>query len=411
MKIAIAHYSSKKDISGVTTWLVALMNYFVNRGHNVFLHLHHFDKTLGVSNIMDDIIDIPINVTSSVRKNIGDDVSQILSWLNEVNPDCFLPQCLHANYISAYIAGKAGLPWLLTVHSDDPDYWYVCEKLNPYESNGTVIAVSKNLNVRLQSFFSNNSVRYIPYGVDLDSIKTTFDSANFNVIYIGRLEKQQKQVERVLDVFISTCSLSPHIKCYLIGDGSEKNNLINKINSSGLSNQIVLTGALKKNEIKEYLKKSHVFVLMSDYEGLPVALLEAMSFGVVPVVRKIESGIPELVHDSVTGFSVDNEIELVSHKILSLSTDETLWNELSANANTYINDNYNQFKFFEEYLDLIKEKATSTRCLFPIQNDFSLNKYNLDLRKLHNGYIQKINPVSLYYKKVLKIFYRYFVEK
>lgn len=40
-----------------------------------------------------------------------------------MQPDLFLPQCLHAHYLVAAHADHQGLPWIFTIHSDDPDYW------------------------------------------------------------------------------------------------------------------------------------------------------------------------------------------------------------------------------------------------------------------------------------------------
>jgi colanic acid/amylovoran biosynthesis glycosyltransferase len=64
---------------------------------------------------------------------------------------------------------------------------------------------------------------------------------------------------------------------------------------------------------------------MSDFEGLPVALLEGMAAGVVPVVRSIPSGIPELVHHEKTGLLVPNEPTQAAEALIGISRDPALW--------------------------------------------------------------------------------------
>jgi colanic acid/amylovoran biosynthesis glycosyltransferase len=68
-----------------------------------------------------------------------------LQFLNQVQPDLFLPQCLHAHYVAAAHAGRQGLPWIFTMHSDDPDYWCVAEALTPETHDGSSVCVSQFL--------------------------------------------------------------------------------------------------------------------------------------------------------------------------------------------------------------------------------------------------------------------------
>jgi glycosyltransferase involved in cell wall biosynthesis len=69
----------------------------------------------------------------------------------------------------------------------------------------------------------------------------------------------------------------------------------------GLAEYVEFTGWLSPEKVKAKLRTLDVFLLLSDYEGLPVALLEAMAHGVVPVVTRIESGNTQLVRDGENG--------------------------------------------------------------------------------------------------------------
>lgn len=91
----------------------------------------------------------------------------------------------------------------------------------------------------------------------------------------------------------------PKLKCVVIGHGEERDDIRNKINSSGLANTVHLTGFL--NNANEYLKGFDVFALPSVKEGLPYVLLEAMSAG-LPIAATAVGGVPDLIEHRQNGF-------------------------------------------------------------------------------------------------------------
>ncbi|QUV81159.1 glycosyltransferase [Chloracidobacterium sp. D] len=60
-------------------------------------------------------------------------------------------------------------------------------------------------------------------------------------------------------------------------------------------------GLVDNARIQALMAEHHMFVLLSDYEGLPIALMEAMATGLVPICTAMRSGIGQLVVDGVTG--------------------------------------------------------------------------------------------------------------
>lgn len=119
---------------------------------------------------------------------------------------------------------------------------------------------------------------------------------------------------------------------------------------------------LSKNDLKEKVEylgfihnpKQNVFpyinviVLMSVYEGLSLALIEAMSCG-IPAICSAVGGIPEVVKDGYNGFLVANEKEL-AQKILLLKNNKNLYAGMSANALKVFNDEFTFDKMYEKYM-------------------------------------------------------------
>ncbi len=96
------------------------------------------------------------------------------------------------------------------------------------------------------------------------------------VLTIGRLEPQ-KNHKVLVDAFVEVHKLHPEFDLKIYGDGAEKENIQNQINSYDANDYIRLKGINKKVWQEEC--DSYMFVLSSDYEGLPNVLMEALCVG------------------------------------------------------------------------------------------------------------------------------------
>ena len=158
-----------------------------------------------------------------------------------------------------------------------------------------------------------------------DNIEGQVSSLNNNqIISIGRLEPV-KDFYTLIIVFSVLVKKYPYLKLKIIGDGSEKERLRNLITNNNLQNNVVLTGKLNENEIKDELLKSDVFVLTSKSESFSLVLCEAMNYGVPCIAFDVDVGPREIIKDNVTGFLIENRnIENMISKISSLLDDKNL---------------------------------------------------------------------------------------
>ena len=158
-----------------------------------------------------------------------------------------------------------------------------------------------------------------------DNIEGQVSSLNNNqIISIGRLEPV-KDFYTLIIVFSVLVKKYPYLKLKIIGDGSEKEHLIHLITNNDLQNNVVLTGKLNENEIKDELLKSDVFVLTSKSESFSLVLCEAMNYGLPCVAFDVDVGPREIIKDNVTGFLIGNRnIDGMISKISSLLDDKNL---------------------------------------------------------------------------------------
>lgn len=119
------------------------------------------------------------------------------------------------------------------------------------------------------------------------------------IVSVGRLHEQKNQA-MLIDAFANLSDVFLDYKLEIYGEGELKEPLQNKINSYNLQDRILLKGTYK--DIHTRIYKAAVFVLTSDYEGMPNVLLEAMALGMPCISTDCKpGGARELITDGVNG--------------------------------------------------------------------------------------------------------------
>ena len=136
----------------------------------------------------------------------------------------------------------------------------------------------------------------------------------------------------------------------MAGKGPEEKVFIQKF-SDLLGIDFEFKGVVSGDQKTGLLKECNVFLLPSFYEGLPMALIESMSFGLVPITTNVGS-IKYVIGDGINGIIVNtHSSEEIAFAIEKLSKDKEYMSELSKNARQYIFNNFNP----EEYIARLNE--------------------------------------------------------
>ena len=129
-------------------------------------------------------------------------------------------------------------------------------------------------------------------------------------------------------------------KFFMAGKGPEEKLFIQKFNDL-LGTDFEFKGVVSGDQKTELLKKCNVFLLPSFYEGLPMALIESMSFGLVPVTTNVGS-IKNVIENGINGIIVStHSSEEIAFAIEKLSKDKECLELLSKNARQFIFRNFN----------------------------------------------------------------------
>lgn len=130
-----------------------------------------------------------------------------------------------------------------------------------------------------------------------------FTTEKKEIVTVGRLEPQKNQ-KILIEAFSKLANDFPDYDLVIYGEGSLRQELEHLIQSKGLQDRIMLPGS--KNRIQEYIKDASLFVLSSDYEGIPNALIEAMAIGLPCVSTDCSpGGARELINDGENGVIVE----------------------------------------------------------------------------------------------------------
>jgi len=192
-------------------------------------------------------------------------------------------------------------------------YFYLfLEKLCACFSSA-IIVVSQWDKTRAERELSGRPDKYklIRYAVNYEEFRNNRDAAQTRkelglsetdlVVGMVACFKPQKSPLDFIKLAAAIKKDFPDTKFILAGDGVLRKNIAALINKLHLKEQVILTGW--RNDIPSILSCLDVFVLTSLWEGLPIAVLEAMAAG-LPVVATDTGGIREVVLDSKTGYLV-----------------------------------------------------------------------------------------------------------
>ena len=177
----------------------------------------------------------------------------------------------------------------------------------------------------------------------------------FKVIYAGRLVVQQKQILKLTKAFCDASKVNSNLEFSIYGNGDKEQSISALINHERASKNVKLFKALPPKEIINKIQEHHVFTLMSDYEGMPIALMEAMACGVVPICLNEESGINEIIQHGVNGFIVKNRGEDYQDKLQLLVNDRSLWETMSKNAIATIQQKYSSKITHKKWFELLNQ--------------------------------------------------------
>lgn len=172
------------------------------------------------------------------------------------------------------------------------------------------------------------NIEVIPNFITLQDKCADMDSKR--AIAVGRFS-YQKGYERMIMAWKKVSGVHPEWTLDIFGNGEEKEKMRTLVDSLGLKGKVMLNDATG-NIGKEY-EASSVFILSSRYEGLPMVLLEAMSYGLAIVTYDCKCGPKDIIEDNRNGVLVEEgNVEKLADAIIEVMDDDAKRKMLAENA-------------------------------------------------------------------------------
>ncbi len=203
-------------------------------------------------------------------------------------------------------------------------------------------------------------ITLIHNGVAVPKVKANFPSAGvFNIVTITRFD-EAKNPALIVPVLTALKNNHPDhkVKLIVVGDGPGREEIEADISLAGLRAMAEFTG-VTDNVLDVYLR-SFCYLSTSKMEGLPLSVLEALSFGLPCVVTDVP-GNNDLIKPGINGFLYGlNEPSQAARDIIRLMTDDNLWHIYSRNAAEMIEQHFSTEQMSDKVLTLYKKTAGST---------------------------------------------------
>ncbi len=357
----IALFMPSFQPGGAEKNIIYIANYFTKKKYIVdLLVLNDFGILKIYLNRNVNIINF--NVSRSIFS-----IFKLICYLNNNDPIVLISTLRHLNILSIYSKRFSKSNTKVIIRESNvfyPSNNYICNIKNnllsfiarySYNNSFKIIAVSKSVKKSLiqELNISEKLIDVIYNSINIDEIISKSKEINDHlflkesnvptILSVGSLTNQ-KNYSNLLKAF-SLVLKRKRCNLIIIGEGNEKNSLIKLSNKLNIINNVSFVGAV--DNPYSFMKLSQLFVLSSDWEGLPNVLIEALACDMKVVSTDSKGGSCEVLENGKWGVLVEvNNYEKLSSVILNVLDQKSYFNAkkrvdfFSSNKQLQLYENY-----------------------------------------------------------------------
>jgi len=318
-------------------------------------------RALNIKCIILSSLQREINVIKDIKAYFG-----LKSMLKEIKPDIVASHSSKAGYISRLVCYKLKIPNVFTVHG-----WSFTKGVPPVKRLVYLI-FEKIISIytdRLITVSDYDRKLALKYGIISSHNVVTIHNGSPD-LFDGIRKKKGNPLRGVMVARFQTQKdhqtlfqalkrlKNDDVIIDLIGDGPLEEKYKKQAEELGLSNIIKFNGS--SENVSDFLNSSDFFLLISNYEGLPLSICEALSCG-LPIIASDVGGVRELIQDEESGFLIPKGDSVrLTERITQLMTDQNKLNEMSICARKNFEKNFTVDKMIKEtenyYFKILDEK-------------------------------------------------------
>ncbi|WP_042401346.1 glycosyltransferase [Clostridium saudiense] len=291
-------------------------------------------------------IKIPLYTALAIKAKKGYEQERYLSKILPKQTEKFdlaiayhTPASFPVIYVSEHLNAKKKVAW---IHSDVEVYKNELENyIDYYEKFEKIYCVSKYGKDKFDNQYHKmknktdviyniiNNEQIYNLADEYKAFEDNFDG--IRILTVGRLTKQ-KGTDIIPKIIYTILENRFNIRWYVVGDGEERENIINEIKVLGLEERLILVGT--KNNPYPYFKECDIYVQPSRHEGYCLTLAEAKRFN-KPIVTTDFVGAVEQIKNNETGLIVRFDEREIEESIIKIIEDDELRDKFILNLNKY----------------------------------------------------------------------------
>lgn len=370
-KLTVLFIITKSEIGGAQTHLMEVVRYMHRAGHDVSVvtgttgWLTNELAAIGVYyEILPDLIR-EINPAKDIKT-----INSICHILEDKQPDIIHCHSSKAGIVGRIAGAIKNIPAVFTAHG-----WAFTSGVSPVKRiiytaiehmmlgiTSKVICVSEFDRQLAKRWFLHNYNRIVTVHngiVDKKFISSTVReySLPLNLVSVARFSHQKNNMELIRAVERINKLYSDSLQLNMVGDGPLLSEAQTYVTSHKLENDVHFLGS--RTDVDDILNQNDIFCLISNYEGLPISIIEAMRAR-MPIIASDVGGVNELVQDEVNGFLIPrgNISELVD-----------------------------KLKYILEHKKLIKSMGEASRKIY--EEEYTADRMNQKILSVYNEILRR----------------------
>ena len=354
------------ELYGAQRHVIDLCESLIEDGHEVFLMTGSSGKmvsqarSLGLQTIQLRHLVRSINPYHDL---LG--IIELVSYFKSIKPDVVASHSSKAGILVRIAAWWLNIPNTFTVHGwafaegsgfvSRKMYQWIEKIIGWISCKVIVIAESDRQYALKLKVIDADKMRLIYHGIEApkaDQQSTNPRKEPFTMVMSARFQLQ-KDHGTLIEALLPLKELP--WKLYLLGDGELLPKVKQKVAELGLTEKVFFEGAV--DNVPDYLQRADVFLLITNWEGLPLSILEAMSHG-LPVIATDVAGIKEEVWSGENGFLVPRKgVAEVTEAIRNLYSSQQLRAVMGLKSKEIFNVKFRKEQMAKRTIELYQEIA------------------------------------------------------
>lgn len=295
-------------------------------------------------------------------------IGEIKKFVSVENIDIIHSHGYKGNFYGLMASKFSRVPIITTIHLWTGEtrklrFYEYLDKRWLVKSMNHVVLVSPTFYSDVKnSNLGTEHITFIPNGIDTETFNPSRVSGSVRkefgiekALIIGNVARfhQEKGHVQLINIFNRIQSQIPEARLLLVGDGPLRNNLKSLVRRLDLQDKVIFAGV--RSDLPALYKAMDIFVMPSQKEGMPMALLEAMAMA-LPVVATAVGGIPYVISKDGDGVLVEpQDADALFDAITSLIKDSSYRRRLGNRARAKIVSQFSLQILYKKYLEVYEK--------------------------------------------------------